>query len=349
MIDVIKRFTLRLLPIARPLWRTVRQRASSVILELRLQRKWLADRSRLPLTAEHKKLYLKIHRSYWRKMHVLPDLVTNEGLGEKILWLELFDQDPRKVVCADKLAVRDVIRQQLGDGYLPELYQTARTFAELDLARLPDSFVLKANHDCGSVFIVRNKDELDAAAVGETIDRALKRPYGYELGEWHYLYIPPRVFAEALLQDQQTEVLDDYKFFCANGRVICCQYFYDRGPNTKVQIIDRDGNVTDHWISPKTRVRGNKFRKPPVWDEMISVTERLASGFKMVRVDLYLVNGRVYVGEFTFTPMSGHYHGDGNERLGQLFDIDRSTVKPLLESFPALREQRRRNFPDFAI
>ena len=37
-------------------------------------------------------------------------------------------------------------------------------------------------------------------------------------------------------------------------------------------------------------------------DEMLQLCRTLAAGFPFVRVDLYEVNGRIYVGEMTFTP-----------------------------------------------
>lgn len=55
-----------------------------------------------------------------------------------------------------------------------------------------------------------------------------------------------------------------------------------------------------------------------------------AQEFKCVRIDLYLHRGRVFVGEMMFWPRAGFYKGEGQKKLGQLLDFDRSTCKPFL-------------------
>lgn len=44
---------------------------------------------------------------------------------------------------------------------------------------------------------------------------------------------------------------------------------------------------------------------PDNLDEMIALAERLSTGHKFLRVDLYNTNGRIYFGELTFYPASG--------------------------------------------
>ena len=44
---------------------------------------------------------------------------------------------------------------------------------------------------------------------------------------------------------------------------------------------------------------------PDNLSEMIDVAEKLSSGFKFLRVDLYNVKGKIYFGEQTFYPAAG--------------------------------------------
>ena len=46
-------------------------------------------------------------------------------------------------------------------------------------------------------------------------------------------------------------------------------------------------------------------KKPKCFDEMIGIAEKLSSGLRAVRVDLYEVNGRIYFGEMTFYHEAG--------------------------------------------
>jgi len=48
----------------------------------------------------------------------------------------------------------------------------------------------------------------------------------------------------------------------------------------------------------------NKYL-PEEIDTMIELAEKLSDGIPFVRVDFYLVDGKVYVGELTFTPGGG--------------------------------------------
>ena len=57
------------------------------------------------------------------------------------------------------------------------------------------------------------------------------------------------------------------------------------------------------------------------------MAEKLASGWKYVRIDMFVSGDRMYAGEMTFFPYRGVYRGEGQKQLGQLLDFDRSTFR----------------------
>lgn len=298
------------------------------LFSIRVQTKWRYDRFSLPLCRQHYHLYRTLHEYYYKEMGCFPDLVKCRDYNEKIQWLKLFDQDERTVLCSDKLGVREHVKERAGEKYMVRLYQACNKYEEIDFDKLPDSFVIKANHDSGTVVLVREKSQLDHVKTQRRIDAALRRVYGREKGEWAYALIQPKVLVEEFIDPASEKPPADYKFHCVDGAVRVLQYIYDRGFDTKEQMIKPDGNpagyIFDHRFAP-----GDTFRKPDCWDEMISVAEALAKGFKYVRVDMYLsAEGKIYAGEMTFWPMAGCYHGEGQKRIGSLLDFDRSTVKP---------------------
>lgn len=297
--------------------------------KLVLQRKWQHDCSYLPLTDAHRDLYLTIHRLCWEKLGDFPNLVACRDFNDRIQWLKLFDQDRQMIHCSDKLLVRDYVHERLGDQYLVKLYQVHDHFEQIDFATLPDAFVIKANHDSGTVILVRDKKLLDQESAGARIDEALQKPYGLEKGEWAYKYVPPKVFVEEFINPEHAKPPPDYKFYCVEGKVKFCHYIYDRGFDTKEQTIGPDGNDLMTGLYPKF-ILGRDFVKPDNWDEMIRVAEELGRGFKCVRVDLFCTDAKIYAGEMTFWPMGGHYKGEGQKKLGQLLDFDRTTYKPFL-------------------
>ncbi|MFC3017626.1 ATP-grasp fold amidoligase family protein [Virgibacillus litoralis] len=49
----------------------------------------------------------------------------------------------------------------------------------------------------------------------------------------------------------------------------------------------------------------NSVEKPYHYNEMLEISRKLSDGFPFVRVDLYYSQGKIYVGELTFTPNNG--------------------------------------------
>jgi hypothetical protein len=308
-------------------------------LKLTSQRKWNHDCRYLPLTAAHRELYDIIHRLCWRKLGEFPDLVNCRDFNDRIQWLKLFDQDLEMIRCSDKILVRDYVREQVGEQYLVKLYQVHDHFVQIDFDALPNAFVIKANHDSGTVMLVRDKARLEKQVLEPQIEAALQKPYGRIKGEWAYLYVQPKVFVEEFINRQSPQPPPDYKFYCVDGKVKFCHYIYDRGFETKEQTVDPDGNDLATELYTKFKL-GTGFRKPDQWDEMIRIAEQLGKNFKCVRVDQFCTDEHIYVGEMTFWPMSGHYKGEGQKKLGQLLDFDRTTYKPFL--LPELEAGRSR-------
>jgi hypothetical protein len=59
---------------------------------------------------------------------------------------------------------------------------------------------------------------------------------------------------------------------------------------------------------------------------MIKYSEKLSEDFVFVRVDLYNINGKIYLGELTFCPSNNSFRLKDYEQsieLGKLIDIDK--------------------------
>lgn len=262
-------------------------------------------------------------------LHDFPNLLDCRDLNDRIQWLKLFDQSREIIRCTDKILVRDYIRERVGEQYLVKLYQTCDHFSGIDFDALPNSFVIKTNHDSGTVILVRDKHELDHRSAEARIESALSRPYGWENGEWAYTYVLPKVLVEEFITPENPKPPPDYKFYCVDGTFRFCHYIYDRGRDTKEQIIDIEGNDMATTLYPSFKL-GSDFKRPQLWGEMLKVAEALGLGFKYVRVDLFCTEDRIYTGEMTFWPMAGCYKGNGQKALGRFLDFDRSTYKALL-------------------
>ena len=58
---------------------------------------------------------------------------------------------------------------------------------------------------------------------------------------------------------------------------------------------------------------------------MLEIAQKLSTGFPILRVDLYDVNGHIYFGELTFTSQSGcmnYYSQQYLNEMGKLIKLD---------------------------
>ncbi len=312
------------------IFRRAKIAAASRYYNAKIDQKWRSDARELPLDDSKKELYDIIHWHCLRELGDFPNLTNCRDLNDRINWLKLFDQDEEMIRCSDKLMMRNFVAERLGDNYLPKVYQTGLRFADIDFASLPKSFCIKTNHDSGSVVLVHDKETVDRLELERFFDQALSKIYGWSNGEWAYRFIERKVFVEELIDPESGSPPADYKFHCSEGKVGFCATVYDRSASGKEQILDRHGNDLSIPLSPETYRYGSSFKKPAAWDEMASAAETLSRGFKFVRVDMYYSNGRVYVGELTFWPMSGVFAGNGQKKLATYVDFDRSTFKPFI-------------------
>lgn len=75
---------------------------------------------------------------------------------DKINWLILNQKHSEYTQLVDKVAERDYIKEKIGEEHLFPVYGVWDSFDEIDFDSLPESFVLKCNHDSGSYKIIKN-------------------------------------------------------------------------------------------------------------------------------------------------------------------------------------------------
>ena len=245
-------------------------------------------------------LYVWYHRTTKQYLN----LANPRTYNEKLQWMKLYDSTPLKTQLADKFMVREWVKEKIGENYLIPLLGAWDSFDEIDFDKLPNSFVLKANHGCGWNIIVKDKTDFDYNAAKEKFDNWMKQNFAYKYGiELHYLNIPPKIIAEEYLENNDDD-LYDYKVFCFNGKAEHVMYLSERKHGLKMAFFDLEWNKLDFTYSfPKNEA---EIKKPANLDLLISLSEKLAEGFPHVRVDFYILNdGSLKFGELTFTSASG--------------------------------------------
>ncbi len=213
--------------------------------------------------------------------------------------------------------------------YLPKLYGIYKSVDEIDFSKLPQSFVLKTNHDCGGVVLVKDKESFlkDSKSFNEAMDKLTKHlstNYYHTSREWHYKDIEPRIFAEEMLGESVNGSIIDYKVHVVQNAISHIDVVTDRHTGQKEIAMDSKWHKMPFDYEKKaTQIP----QKPTMLDKMLDVSLLLAQAFKYVRVDLYCVEMNIYVGELTFTSASGKDKFTPNEwdrKLGDLWDINTS-------------------------
>lgn len=244
----------------------------------------------LPPTISLTTQYLRHHRRWPRLSHPCT-------FNEKLLWRKLHDRDPRFVLFADKVRVKAVVREVLGEDWCIPTLWSGTELPDAPQWELP--FVIKANHASGwNLFVSNpNADWNEVRTVCHSWLGKIMAPY---LGEWFYREIKPCLLVEPMIGGN----LIDYKFFVFGGRVEYVQVDTDRFRGHKRAFFDRDWSRQS--FACKYPLETKDLPRPERFAEMLAAAERLAAGFDFCRIDLYNVNGQLKFGEVTFVPEAGH-------------------------------------------
>ena len=243
--------------------------------------------------------------------------------NEKVQYSKFYSDTRDWPKLADKYRVREYVEQCGFEYMLNDLYAKYDKIEDIDIKKLPSSFVLKANDRCGGILIVRDKSKINNEEVKAYFKRVFKTRYGVLSAEPHYRKIKQCVIAEKLLQGDcsiSKSSLIDYKFLCFGGIVKYVLVCFDRNANNEVKTLIFDLNWNPY---PNNMAHAADaypvIPKPKSLDEMIRAASILSKPFPLLRVDFYEINGKPVFGELTFTPAAGvadYYTNDFLLELG---------------------------------
>lgn len=266
---------------------------------------------------------------YLATMGKLPNLLCPQGFNEKLQWLKLHNRKKEYRDLVDKLKVRKYIKDKLGKEYLFPLLGYWKTFDDIDFEKLPDEFVLKCNHDSGSVKIINDKTSLsekDMRDLKAFFDSRMSHDFFYAGREYPYKGINRYIFAERLMKskDNNEGGINDYKFFCFDGIPKLMLYVSGRQTEKHEDYFD----MSYKWLDIYTLCTPSPEcpKKPESFEKMKKLAAELSAGIKHVRVDFYEIDGQVYFGEFTFFSGGGfeRFHPDiWEQRLGEWIDLEK--------------------------
>lgn len=237
------------------------------------------------------------------------DLKHPVTLNDKILWLKFntYWNNPVVKQCADKYRVREYIKEKGCQEILIDLIGVYYDVKDIDWGALPDRFVIKLNIGCGYIIIVNNKKSLDIEKTKKKLAKWLKS-HNYYLGysEMQYKDVKPCILIEKYMCEEDGMPLLDYKFYCMNGKsnmvMVCVER--EAGQTAKCFYYDKEWNLLPY--GPDVVNEPNRIiHKPQNIELAFEYAEKLSQDFPFVRCDLYIIHGKIYFGELTFTPAGG--------------------------------------------
>ena len=242
---------------------------------------------------------------------------------DKLNWLKLHDRHPEYTKLVDKVAVREHLKHVLGEDISIPLLGVWESYDAIDFDSLPEKFVLKCNHDSGSVKIITDKSAMDHTALREFYQWRLKQN-PFTLGrEYPYRDVSPCIYAEKYMVPDGAADINDYKFFCFNGKPEILFVATGRSADCRFDFFDMEFRHLDiENIHPQS---DHCVPRPKTFDQMKALAEKLSEGMKFVRIDLYEINGKVYFSEYTLFHAGGFWpmRPDAwEQKLGDLICLD---------------------------
>ncbi len=258
--------------------------------------------SRLGFYKDDRRYIEKKYRAFFGEY---PDLDCPKTFNEKNNWRKLHDRKEIYTEMVDKYLVKNIIEERVGKDHMFKLLGVWNSANEIDFSLLPDKFVLKTNHS-GGVIVCRDRKEFDCRKAVRELNIQLKKNYFIYSREWPYKNVKRKIICE----EYMGENLTDFKNYCFNGEVYYTFVWENQSRNDGRKpeayfcgAYDRNWNNSGIEINYPSR--NTKIRKPDCYDEMIKVAQKMAKGIPFVRVDCYILDNHVYIGEMTFFPWGG--------------------------------------------
>ena len=248
-------------------------------------------------------LFIQIFIIYSRTIDYWGQIVNNS-----------YKQDYTRWILTDKYVAKQYAK--LNGFEVPETYEIVQYPNQFNFDKLPKSFVIKPLDLCDSagVYLFKNIKNIKTQEtfkkqklIDDLFSLRCKANSEYYMTENMYNGAIPYsgYIAEELLLDENGEVPYDYKCYTFNGKIHFIAVTHNR------RIIDGAQHFDSLWHTRnwtpikypmiKKGYKYGKIPKPENYDNLIKIIENLSAKLQRhCRIDVYFINGKVYLGELTF-------------------------------------------------
>lgn len=242
--------------------------------------------------------------------------------NEKLMWLNLYDNNILKTKCSDKLLVRDYVTEKGCATILNDLYNVYETVEDIKWDRLPNKFALKSTYMAGSNVLCSNKYNLNIKDAKYILKKGLRPKLLNTTTELHYSSDTNKIICEKYIETDDGLLPKDYKIYCFNGEPKAILAMKGRDKDISKIFYDLDWKPLKKYSNKETS--NADIEKPNNLKSLIYYARKLSEDFPFVRVDLYDTGEKVIFGELTFTPagcLSKAHNAEGDKYFGQLLQL----------------------------
>ena len=255
---------------------------------------------------EHSNLVQRINQRFIQENGYAMDWM-NPTTFNHFIQLSKFELDEKISGLADKINVRDYVAERIGEEHLIPLVGIFDSIEDIDIEPNRQDIVIKTNHGSGPEYTEIFPSDKSVEELFKKFEKALSKPYyGVQWGEFQYQNIPPKLIVEEKIGSQSKAPLDfEFHMFESSGEPnwflqidsgresVLKQNFYDE--NFEMMNLNKGTSQNDVIQLPDRKLL----------IKMLNIAKKLSAGHRYVRVDLYLIDQKIYFGELTFTPGCG--------------------------------------------
>lgn len=245
-----------------------------------------------------------IEKRFFLNLGYKPNLEKPVTYNEKLNWLKLNYRFDELTLLVDKYLVRNYVRDRIGEEYLIPLINVYDSVEEIDFNVLPNSFVLKCNHNSGlGMFICKSKKNIDEKKIRNNLASGLKEDFFMHGREWPYKNVNRKIICEKYLDNGKDDLMD-YKLFFFNGVFRLLLVCSNRHAHLHNDWYDENLNHLNLINGPKNSNKKIYLNKEII-KEMINLGCKLNNQLVHSRIDFYYCHGKIFFGEITLFESSG--------------------------------------------
>ena len=219
-------------------------------------------------------------------------------------------KDFTRWILSDKFIAKQYAK--VNNFNIPETYQLVKYPHNINFNKLPSSYVIKPTDLCdsGGVYLIKNNVNLKTnlpITNREIVHNLIK--LRAKIGNEYYMHdlmydgkIPFKGYiVEELLLDNN-DIPNDLKFYTFNGKIYFIAITFNRNKNNTFNSVWVNRNwETINIPMIKNNYYNIKIKKPDNYNELILKVESMSKILnRHCRIDVYNINNKIYLGEFTF-------------------------------------------------